>query len=80
MPDRYGFDHLGADVRCIEIDCGQGGPMHAWPERRRERHFEAHARVRARETERRRLASLRQARSLKRLVDRESALLDERFS
>jgi len=80
MPDRFGFDHLGVDVRCIEVDCGEGGPMHAWPERRRERHFAAHARVRAREIERRRRESLRVATRVKRQRERENALIDERFS
>ena len=40
MPDRYGFDHLGADVRCI--DCPQGGPRWAWPKERRQRHAHSH--------------------------------------
>lgn len=36
MPDRYGFNHLGDQVRCI--DCPSGGPLGAWPERRRAVH------------------------------------------
>ena len=80
MPDRFGFDHLAADVRCIEIGCEQGGPIHLWPEHKRERHFAAHARVRARETERRRRESLRVATRAKRQRERENALIDERYS
>ena len=40
MPDRHGFDHLGASVRCI--DCPQGGPAWKWPEERRYEHGQTH--------------------------------------
>ena len=40
MPDRYGFNHLGDNVRCI--DCPTGGPIGRWPEHKRERHGRTH--------------------------------------
>lgn len=40
MPDRYGFNHLGTDVRCI--DCPEGGPVWSWPPERREHHAASH--------------------------------------
>ena len=40
MPDRYGFNHLGASVRCI--DCPEGGPLWTWPEERRYEHARTH--------------------------------------
>lgn len=36
MPDRYGFNHLGDTMRCI--DCPTGGPIWRWPEHKRSRH------------------------------------------
>jgi hypothetical protein len=43
MPDRYGFDHLGDEVRCI--DCPAGGPLGRWPEYRRCQHAHTHERT-----------------------------------
>ena len=43
MPDRYGFDHLGGDVRCI--DCPTGGPIGRWPELKRAAHARSHGRI-----------------------------------
>lgn len=40
MPDRYGFDHLGPEVRCI--DCPSGGPLWQWPEQERYQHALSH--------------------------------------
>jgi len=40
MPDQYGFNHLGENVRCI--DCPQGGPIWHWPEHKRARHARGH--------------------------------------
>jgi hypothetical protein len=40
MPDPYGFNHLGDDVRCI--DCPTGGPIWQWPEHKRARHGRTH--------------------------------------
>lgn len=40
MPDQYGFDHLGDNVRCI--DCPTGGPIWRWPEHKRARHGRTH--------------------------------------
>jgi hypothetical protein len=40
MPDQFGFDHLGATVRCI--DCSTGGPLWRWPEPKRSRHARVH--------------------------------------
>ena len=40
MPDQYGFNHLGDDVRCI--DCPSGGPLWQWPEHKRARHGRSH--------------------------------------
>jgi hypothetical protein len=40
MPDQYGFNHLGENVRCI--DCPQGGPIGHWPEHKRARHGHTH--------------------------------------
>jgi HB1, ASXL, restriction endonuclease HTH domain len=40
MPDQYGFNHLGDQVRCI--DCASGGPLGQWPEHRRARHGRTH--------------------------------------
>jgi hypothetical protein len=40
MPDQFGFDHLGATVRCI--DCPTGGPIWHWPEPKRSRHARTH--------------------------------------
>jgi hypothetical protein len=40
MPDQYGFNHLGDDVRCI--DCASGGPLWQWPEHKRARHGRSH--------------------------------------
>jgi hypothetical protein len=42
MPDRYGFNHLGDDVRCI--DCPTGGPLGRWPEHKRAAHAHTHQR------------------------------------
>lgn len=47
MPDSYGFDHLprrgAVTVACTE--CGERGPLHAWPEGARKRHARKHART-----------------------------------
>ena len=43
MPDPYGFDHLGDDVRCI--DCPAGGPLGRWPEHKRAQHAHTHGRT-----------------------------------
>ena len=43
MPDQYGFDHLGDDVRCI--DCPAGGPLGRWPENKRAQHGHRHGRT-----------------------------------
>jgi hypothetical protein len=40
MPDQYGFNHLGDNVRCI--DCPTGGPIWRWPEHKRARHGRTH--------------------------------------
>jgi hypothetical protein len=40
MPDRFDFDHLGAEVRCIW--CGDGGGTWAWPEEARAEHYHLH--------------------------------------
>src|SRR5581483_3447344 len=40
MPDQYGFNHLGDEVRCI--DCPTGGPLGQWPEHKRARHGRGH--------------------------------------
>jgi hypothetical protein len=40
MPDQYGFNHLGDNVRCI--DCPQGGPIWRWPKQKRARHARGH--------------------------------------
>ena len=40
MPDQYGFNHLGDNVRCI--DCPTGGPIGHWPEHKRARHGGTH--------------------------------------
>jgi hypothetical protein len=40
MPDHYGFNHLGDEVRCI--DCPTGGPIGRWPEHKRARHARTH--------------------------------------
>ena len=40
MPDQYGFNHLGDEVRCI--DCPSGGPLWQWPEDKRARHGRSH--------------------------------------
>lgn len=40
MPDQYGFNHLGDDVRCI--DCPTGGPLGQWPEHKRAHHGQSH--------------------------------------
>jgi hypothetical protein len=40
MPDEYGFNHLGENVRCI--DCPEGGPIWRWPEQKRARHGRTH--------------------------------------
>jgi hypothetical protein len=44
MPDRFGFDYLGASatVRCI--DCASGGPIWRWPEENRQHHAASHGR------------------------------------
>jgi hypothetical protein len=42
MPDRFGFDYLGDNVRCI--DCPSGGPIWRWPEENRQRHAASHGR------------------------------------
>lgn len=51
MPDRYGFEHLGAEVRCI--DCGERGPVWRLTEHERRNHRKRH------EVERRRAAEAR---------------------
>jgi hypothetical protein len=40
MPDQYGFNHLGDNVRCI--DCPTGGPIGRWPEHKRAQHGRTH--------------------------------------
>jgi hypothetical protein len=40
MPDQYGFNHLGDNVRCI--DCPTGGPIGHWPEHKRAKHACSH--------------------------------------
>src|SRR6266851_4800264 len=40
MPDQYGFNHLGDNVRCI--DCPTGGPIGHWPEHKRANHACSH--------------------------------------
>jgi HB1, ASXL, restriction endonuclease HTH domain len=40
MPDEYGFNYLGDNVRCI--DCPTGGPIWRWPEHKRARHGRTH--------------------------------------
>jgi hypothetical protein len=40
MPDQYGFNHLGDNVRCI--DCPTGGPIGHWPEHKRATHACGH--------------------------------------
>lgn len=42
MPDAYGFEHLGQEVRCIVPDCGAGGPMWEWRDHERAIHHEHH--------------------------------------
>src|SRR5579884_4327038 len=43
MPDQYGFNHLGDEVRCI--DCPNGGPLWKWPEHKRARHGRSHGHI-----------------------------------
>jgi hypothetical protein len=43
MPDQYGFNHLGDEVRCI--DCPSGGPLGQWPEHKRARHGRSHGHI-----------------------------------
>lgn len=71
MPDRFGFDHLGVDVRCI--DCAAGGPRWRFPDSVRARHFAGHERARqrdkatrAREVEREATRRLRELNRLRR--------------
>jgi len=78
MPDSFGFDHLGTRVRCIEDDCDVGGELHAWPIAKRRRHFEQHERERRADAQRRQRQGLRKATSLRRLVEREARIIDER--
>ena len=40
MPDLYGFNHLGDEVRCI--DCPAGGVLGRWPEHKRAQHSHTH--------------------------------------
>ena len=40
MPDLYGFNPLGDEVRCI--DCPAGGAIWQWPEPKRRRHARTH--------------------------------------
>jgi hypothetical protein len=40
MPDQYGFNYLGDNVRCI--DCPEGGLIGRWPEHKRARHASTH--------------------------------------
>lgn len=42
MPDEYGFNHLGDDVRCI--DCPVGGALGRWSEHKRAQHAQTHGR------------------------------------
>lgn len=58
MPDRYGFDHLGDEVRCIEEDCGARGPLWVWTIPKRARHRAAHERARRAQIEREQRARL----------------------
>jgi hypothetical protein len=44
MPDRYGFNHLGDDVRCVVEGCEIGGPLTKWPVRLRDAHYRMHQR------------------------------------
>jgi hypothetical protein len=43
MPDQYGFNHLGDEVRCI--DCPAGGALGRWPEHKRSQHAHTHGRT-----------------------------------
>jgi hypothetical protein len=40
MPDRFGFNELGPEVRCIH--CDEGGPRWQWPDDRRDQHHRDH--------------------------------------
>ena len=42
MPDRYGFDHLGNNVRCIQPECEAGWRIFEWDESRKKVHFLTH--------------------------------------
>jgi hypothetical protein len=43
MPDLYGFDPFGDEVRCI--DCSAGGALGRWPEHKRAQHAHVHGRT-----------------------------------
>lgn len=72
MPDRYGFNHLGHEVACI--DCGARGTWGEWDDKRRLKHFEAHEKDRrlAQEREARRRA--REARRLAQQARKENSI------
>lgn len=45
MPDKWNFNHLGHEVRCIEAGCEDiGGMVGFWPAEKREQHFLTHYR------------------------------------
>lgn len=48
MPDKYGFDHLGAQVPTVRcIWCGCSSPYYGMTENERARHARKHAKDRA---------------------------------
>lgn len=42
MPDKFGFDHLGEQVRCIQPGCEVGGMVGKWSSERRLEHLREH--------------------------------------
>lgn len=75
MPDKHGFNHLGAEVRCIEVDCDFGGPLYKFPEHVRRRHAGTHETEKRREAARATRRRAAEARRLANLASRENKQL-----
>jgi hypothetical protein len=77
MPDEYGFNHLGDEVRCI--DCPRGGPLWQWPEHKRARHGRNHGHTpKAVSTDLRRQRSLLTALTARSNEEKEATMATEK--
>lgn len=72
MPDKFGFQILGAEVACI--DCDLRGPVWEWPEKLRAQHQAGHVRARERAARQAARDRAREGRRLAKMKDRENKI------